>query len=463
MMPRAAPSPLVFALTPRLGDLNHRYLVSAVSPAHEPDVQSAYAARLHADDILAEIVTVPQKDGRRAGDEWLIVRDPRVRTLSPDRKAAILAHMRAWLEGLTPPPATEAATQSMCVPFSPIDAVAQRIDTELGIHSYPAASQKRPLLMPLALATCVLVLGTGFVLMNQQRDSTSPTPERHGSSRRGDSSMDQLIAQLATTPANEKDVVESLRKKVAPDLREGASLLDALNYLRPSIERAANDDYRSHSDAMKDEPMLTAIRATMGSTAVDAFLNDENQARLRKLDPDSFRSLAERVLAWPDMEIDNERPAYRDIDRSLREASRAAQPRRRGDAPRVTGVFVYEDAKERLPVLLGLFQSGDKGELTEFGQLLATNPTVRPSTLSDWLEAAARAYESAGAHAHPWLSREVLAMNRRQAVDPRNKTPGAAKFYEQLDALLSCCRATIRTKPSLAPAVTTEPQATPST
>lgn len=463
MTPNSPPLPLVFALTPRLGNLNHRFLVSADSPPDEDDVQAVFESRLHADDVLAEKVEVPQKNGRVSNDEWLIVRDTRVRGLAPDRREAIRGQMRDWLAGLTPPPPSEAAAVSECVPFPTIDVIAQRIDSALGAHTFHSPTERSPYLMPIALATCVLLLvGLGLVRMQRPREQepvnrVDPVPlitvRQSG---------DQLITHLVDYKASEDEVVQTLREKVIPDLRKGATLLDALNALRPSIESAAHDNYKSNQDALNDKPMLTAVKATLSGTAASAFLAKDNQDRLRDLAPDGFQLLFEKVLAWPAMDVDNERPTYRELDRTLVVASKRAQTCRRADESHIKGAFVYEDAKERLPILLGLFEDETTREPTAFGKLLVSNAQKRPAALGDWLQAAARAYESAGATPHPWLSHEALTMNKRQAAAPESTAPGAAKFYEQLDAFLRDCKNSIRTNQPSHPAETTTQQERPS-
>ena len=317
--------------------------------------------------------------------------------------------------------------------------------------------------IPLAIYVVLLILGTGTGVFLMQKDgSTDPTPPVSPPQRKDQQNTDSLMEKLGFDNASEDEVVQTLREKVIPDLRKGATLLDALNALRPSIESAANNDYKSNEDASKDKSMLTAVKVTLSGTAVNAFLAKDNQERLRNLAPDGFQSLFKQVLAWPDMDVDNERPTYRELDRTLVVASKRAQTRRSVDESGIKGAFVYEDAKERLPVLLGLFEDETTHEPTAFGKLLMSNAQERPAALGDWLQAAARAYESAGATPHTWLSHEALTMNKRQAAAPESTPPGAAKFYEQLDAFLRDCKNAIRTNQPSHPAETTTQQERPS-
>lgn len=314
--------------------------------------------------------------------------------------------------------------------------------------------------MPFVFAACTALLGTFLYL---KIPPSVPRPPGTGNTSPlipREPTVDQLVERLAADHATEDQVVAAIRGKFAPDLREKATLLEALNHLRPSITQASHDDYQSFADAMKDEPMLAAVRSTLAGTSVDAFMDEETRPQVRDLDPDGFRTLAALLRDSPATNADSERPIYRELERTLMESSKAAQPRRPGDERRITGVFVYEDAKDRLPILLGLFERGGSGELTELGRILVDETQKRPATLADWLEAAAEAHESTGPHAHPWLSRQVLAMHRRQAADPRSRSPGAAKFYEHLDGFLRDCRAAVRTAAPTPPAANPAPPAT---
>ncbi len=448
--------PLVFVLTPRLGALNHRYLVSAAASPDEHDVQAAFECRSRADDVLAVKLDVPQMHGR-TGEEWLIVRDPRIRSLPVARRSAILELMGTRLAVLVPPEASEAATSSGCVPFAHIDTLAAEVETELGRRNRPPNQTRSTLLMPLGVfATAALVAGGVWLLVMPDSGNQQPV-------RKSPPDVQNLIAKLGGGTATEGDVVASIREKIAPDLPLDATLLQALNYLRRLIKQASPDRYDSVADALKDERMLAAIGVTLSTSSVDAFLDDDGRAALRGLDPVKFRELEDLIVNWPAFELVGERQPYLDIAAGLRKACQDAKSIRSADEPRVKGVFVYHDALTRGPNLLALFVSGREGPLTPLGQMVSARVRQTPATLADWLDAAARAHESTGSDAHLWLSREALTMHRRQAKGLDSESPGAAKFYEQLDRFLVACRAAVRTTAPVptAPQPTTTPPPRP--
>ena len=458
MSPLATPMPLVFALTPRMGELNHRYLVSATSPPDERDVDAAFKRREferqeksgssgtleEKDDILAVKVDVPQKSGR-PGEEWLIVRDQRIDKLPPDRKDAVRAIMRQCLAGLTPPHTIEAPSSSMLVPFDAIDDIARRIVPELGVHT-----TRRSFLMPIALAGCTVLLGGGLLLMSLFSGANDPPPPR--GPQITPPSLQRLLSSLGDDSQDETTAVTHLRKKLIPGIPPDATLLDALNYLRPEIAQAANEDYKTHGDAVKDNAMLHAVRATLVDDAGDAFVAESERPKLRDLEPKGFRRLYDKLVAWPDHDVGAERPQYREIERTFFDSSKAAKVRSSGDEPRIVGVFTYQDAKERLPVLLSLFERRSDGDLTELGRRLLEDSQPRPATLAGWLRAAVRAHNAADANANVWLSHQALSLHRRQAVDFGGKSTDSANFYEQLDEFLQLCEDALRSEPAATPA-----------